>query len=105
MVFAIPSKGKECHKTFAPHLKEHRGNPEDVVEVVCYMPPAFLKAAKTTFRRAMVTEDWFHMLLILTKARDEVLRLEIKQVKLPGGTRWAVRNSWRQGAATRRLLL
>ena len=90
VIFATPGKGKECLKTFATYLKGRNGNPENVVEVVCDMSPAFLAAAEETFGNAAVTVDWFHVVQIFTKALDEVRRLEANEVKLPKATRWAV---------------
>ena len=90
VIFATPGKGKECIKTFARYLKERKGNPENVVEVVCDMSPAFLAAAENTFGNAAVTVDWFHVVQIFTRALDEVRRNEAKQVSMPKGARWAV---------------
>jgi transposase len=90
VIFATPGKGKECLRTFAAYLKGHKGNPANVIEVVCDMSPAFLAAAEETFSNAAVTVDWFHVVQIFTKALDEVRRLEAKEVKLPKGARWAV---------------
>ena len=90
VIFATPGKGKDCIKTFAEFLKKRKGNPDNVLEVVCDMSPAFLAAAEETFSKAAVTVDWFHVVQIFTKALDEVRRLEAKDTKLPDGTRWAV---------------
>lgn len=90
VIFATPGKGKDCLKQFAAYLKGRKGNPENVVEVVCDMSPAFLAAAEETFPNASVTVDWFHVVQIFTKALDEVRRLEAKVVRLPKATRWAV---------------
>jgi len=90
VIFATLGKGKECLRTFAAYLKGRKGNPANVNEVVCDMPPAFLATAQETFCNAAVTVDWFHVVQIFTKALDEVRRLEAKEVKLPKGTRWAV---------------
>ena len=90
VIFATPGKGKSCLTTFAKFLKKRKGNPDNVIEVVCDMSPAFLAAAEETFRNAAVTVDWFHVVQIFTKAVDEVRRLEAKEVHLPKGTRWAV---------------
>jgi transposase len=90
VIFATPGKGKECFKEFARHLKKQGGKPENVIEVVCDMSPAFLAAAEETFTHASVTVDWFHVVQIFTKAIDEVRRLEAKEVTLPKGVRWAV---------------
>lgn len=73
------------------------------------MSPAFLTAVETTFRKAALTVDWFHVVQILTKTLDEVRRLEAKELKLPRGTRWAVlkgMETWRseeQVAALKKL--
>lgn len=90
VVFATPGKGKDSIKAFAEYLKERKGNPENVVEVVCDMSPAFLAAAEKSFGNAAVTVDWFHVVQIFTRALDEVRRNEAKQVQMPKGVRWAV---------------
>ena len=83
VIFATPGKGKECLKTFATYPKGRNGNPENVVEVVCDMSPAFLAAAEETFGNAAVTVDWFHVVQVFTKALDGVRRLKAKEVMLP----------------------
>lgn len=90
VIFATPGKGKACFKEFVKFLKQRAGNPDNVIEVVCDMSPAFLAAAEETFHNAAVTVDWFHVVQIFTKALDAVRRLEAKEVKLPKGARWAV---------------
>jgi transposase len=90
VIFATPGKGKACLETFAKFLKKRQGNPDNVIEVVCDMSPAFLSAAGKTFKNAAVTVDWFHVVQLFTKALDEVRRLEAKEFKLPKGSRWAV---------------
>ncbi len=89
-IFATPGKGKACLGAFAKFLKNRGGNPDNVIEVVCDMSPAFLSAAGKTFTNASVTVDWFHVVQLFTKALDEVRRLEAKEFALPKGTRWAV---------------
>ncbi len=90
VIFATPGKGKACFKEFAKYLKKHRGEADNIAEVVCDMSPAFLSAAEDTFKYASVTVDWFHVVQIFTKALDEVRRLEAKEVNLPKSARWAV---------------
>lgn len=90
VIFATPGKGKACLEAFAKFLKNRGGNPDNVIEVVCDMSPAFLSAAGKTFKNASVTVDWFHVVQLFTRALDEVRRLEAKEFSLPKGTRWAV---------------
>ena len=71
----------------------HKGRPENIVEVVCDMSPAFLSAVEQKFRSASVTADWFHVVQLFTRAVDDVRKLEARQSGLPDHTRWAVLKS------------
>jgi len=88
--FATPGKGRACFKEFVKFLEQREGNPDNVIEVVCDMSPAFLAAGEETFNNTSVTVDGSHVAKMFAKALDEVRRLEAKRVMLPKGTRWAV---------------
>jgi transposase len=90
VVFATPGKGKECLTKFCAFIDAHQGHPENIVEVVCDMSPAFLSAVEKEFKSASVTVDWFHVVQLFTKAVDDVRKLEARQSKSPDHTRWAV---------------
>jgi transposase len=90
VIFATPGKGKECLTQFCAFIEAHKGHPENIVEVVCDMSPAFLSAVEQKFKSASVTVDWFHVVQLFTKAVDDVRKLEARQSKLPDHTRWAV---------------
>ena len=90
VVFATPGKGKECMKAFKAHLKRHGGQPENVLEVVCDMSPAFLAAAEEEFQKAEVTVDWFHVVKLFTEALEKVRRHEQKLDGFPKSVRWAI---------------
>ena len=90
VIFATPGKGKTCLQAFAKFLKNRHGNPDNVIEVVRDMSPAFQSGAGKTFKNAAVTVDWFHVVQLFTKALDEVRRLEAKEFKLPKGARWTI---------------
>ena len=42
VIFAVQGRGKETVKAFSAFLEAHGGAPDNVVEVVCDMSPAFL---------------------------------------------------------------
>ena len=90
VVFATSGKGKETVRAFAQFLKEHGGNPENVLEVVSDMSGAFISSVKTHFKNADHTVDWFHVVQLFTMAVDEVRRTEAKSIAMPKTTRWAV---------------
>lgn len=90
VIFATPGKGKETVQAFAQFLKEHGGNPENVLEVVSDMSGAFIASVKTYFKNAEHTVDWFHVVQLFTKAVDEVRRIEAKSIAMPKSTRWAL---------------
>ena len=90
VIFATPGKGKDCLTKFCAFIEAHEGRPENIVEVVCDMSPAFLSAVEQEFKSASVTVDWFHVVQLFTKAVDDVRKLEARQTKLPDHTRWAV---------------
>jgi transposase len=90
VIFATPGKGKACVAAFRTFLLDHRGEPTRVAEVVCDMSPAFLAALATSFPKAAVTVDWFHVVQIFTTAVDQVRKAEARSRQLPKATRWAV---------------
>ena len=90
VIFATPGKGRECVKAFKAHLKRHGGHPDNVLEVVCDMSPAFLSAAEKEFKKAQVTVDWFHVVKLFTQALEKVRRNEQKQDGFPKSVRWAI---------------
>jgi transposase len=90
VIFATPGKGKACLKAFKAHLKEHKGTPERVAEVVCDMSPAFISAVSDHFQNAAITVDWFHVVSLFTSALEQVRRSERKEAKFPKSLRWAV---------------
>src|SRR6267154_1089874 len=90
VIFATPGKGKACVAAFRAFLLDHRGEPTRVAEVVCDMSPAFLAALATSFPKAAVTVDWFHVVQIFTTAVDQVRKAEARSRQLPKAIRWAV---------------
>lgn len=90
VIFATPGKGKNCLLEFVRFLKSHGGNPDNVMEVVCDMSPAFLSAPAKEFRYASQTVDWFHVVQLFTHAMDDVRWAEARREKMPKGSRWAV---------------
>lgn len=101
VIFAIPGKGKETVLAFVKFLKEHGGNPDNVLEVVSDMSGAFISSIKTHFKNSELTVDWFHVVQLFTKAVDEVRRAEAKEIAMPKTTRWAVLKN-ADGALTNR---
>lgn len=90
VIFATPGEGRGCLKAFKAHLKRHGGHPENVLEVVCDMSPAFLSAADKEFQEAEVTVDWFHVVKLFTEALEKVRRHEQKLDGFPKSVRWAI---------------
>jgi len=90
VIFATPGKGKACVAAFRTFLLGHRGEPTRVAEVVCDMSPAFLAALATSFPKAAVTVDWFHVVQLFTTAVDQVRKAEARSRQLPKAIRWAV---------------
>lgn len=90
VVFATSGKGKDTFSKFANFLIEHNGDPSEIKEIVCDMYPAFLSAGEDEFPYANITVDWFHVVQLFTRAVDGVRKTEVRNVKLPDGTRWAV---------------
>lgn len=72
VLFVTPGKGKETLKQFKAFLENHRGKPEQILEVVYDMPPAFLSGIEAQFPNAQVTVGWFHIVQTFTRAQDDV---------------------------------
>ena len=88
VVLVTLGKGKECLVNLA-FIETHNGRPDNIVEVVCGMLPAFISAVERKFKSASVTVDWFRVVQLFTKAIDDVRKLEARQSTLPDHTRWA----------------
>jgi len=57
VVFATSGKGKECLTKFCALIEAHNGRPENIVEVVCDISPAFRSAVEQKFKSTSVTVD------------------------------------------------
>ncbi|MFP4243867.1 MAG: ISL3 family transposase [Ectothiorhodospira sp.] len=90
VLFVTPGHGKETLEAFSCFMKAHNGAPERVLEVVCDMSGAFLKAVPRHFTHAQITVDWFHIVQTFTRALDEVRKAEGRVKPLPKHLRWAV---------------
>lgn len=90
VLFVTPGKGKDTLKHFAEFLKTHQGQPEQILEVVCDMSPAFLSGIADNLPNAEVTVDWFHIVQMFTHAVDEVRKQEGRIKPMPRHLRWAV---------------
>jgi len=90
VLFVTPGKGKETLKAFKEFLKTHKGEPQQILEVVCDMSGAFLSGIGEQLPNAQVTVDWFHIVQIFTRALDEVRKAEGRVKPLPKHLRWAV---------------
>ncbi|MGB5761144.1 MAG: ISL3 family transposase [Sedimenticolaceae bacterium] len=90
VLFVTPGQGKATLEAFAAFLRTHKGNPEQVLEVVCDMSGAFLSAVPTHLPNAQITVDWFHIVQTFTRALDEVRKAEARIKPLPKHLRWAV---------------
>ncbi|CAO0824771.1 hypothetical protein DFAR_910014 [Desulfarculales bacterium] len=71
VIFVTPGKGEGCLVLLRRFLREHGGDHNNIVKVVCTMSPAFL------------TVDWFHVIQLFTTAVDEVQKAEAKERRRP----------------------
>ena len=85
VIFAVPSKSKECLEEFAKFLKRQGEDANNMLEVVCDMSPAFIAAATEQFSTAVITIDWFHVVQLFTDAMDAVRRKKAKSEAMPKG--------------------
>lgn len=90
VLFVTPGRGKDTLKQFAHFLKQHGGNPDKILEVVCDMSPAYLTGIGEQLPNAAVTVDWFHIVQVFTRSVDEVRKREGREKPLPKHLRWAV---------------
>jgi len=90
VIFAVPGCGKDTIKAFSAFLAAHGGEPDNVVEVVCDMSPAFLSGVTENLPKAEVTVDWFHIVQTFTKRLDEVRKKERREQEHPKSLRWAL---------------
>jgi len=100
VIFAVPGHGKAAIEAFSPFLAEHGGDPDNIVEVVCDMPQAFLSGVTENLPNAEITVDWFHIVQTFTKALDEVRKKERREKGHPKALRWAVLKNLDNGNLT-----
>ena len=85
-----PGRGKDRLCQFAAFLREHGGEPGQILEVVCDMPPAFLRGGGQHLPGASIAVDWFHIVQLFTRSVAAVRKLEGKEKPLPNHLRWGV---------------
>jgi transposase len=90
VLFVTPGKGKDTLRQFADFMRDHQGQPKQVLEVVCDMSPAFLSGIAEQLPNAEVTVDWFHIVQLFTTALDDVRKRESQIKPMPKNMRWAV---------------
>ncbi|CAO0822339.1 hypothetical protein DFAR_2960008 [Desulfarculales bacterium] len=90
VIFVIPGKGKSCLVLLHRFLREHSGDRNNIVEVVCDRSPAFLAAIDESSPSANVTVDWFQVVQLFTTAVEKVRKAEAKECKLSKANSWAV---------------
>ncbi len=71
VIFAVPGCGKDAIQAFSAFLAAHGGDPNNVVEVVCDMSPAFLSGVTEHLPKAEVTVDWFHIVQAAGRGTQE----------------------------------
>ena len=89
-LFVAPRRGKETLQQFAALLTSHGGDPQQVLEVVCDMSPAFISGVNKHLPNAAITVDWFHIVQVFTRSVDTVRKLKGKEQPPPKQLRWAV---------------
>jgi len=75
-IFATEGKDNTTIGLFKDDLVKHGGDPEAIVDVSCYMSPAFIKGIEENLPNAQITFDKFHIIKTLNTAVDEVRRQE-----------------------------
>lgn len=87
--FRNARQGQGVSRSSSSFLKQRAGNPDNVIEVVCDMSPAFLAAAEETFHNAAVTWTTY-VVQIFTKALDAVMVWKPRKSNSPRA-RWATK--------------
>jgi transposase len=100
VVFSTPGKGTQTLQDFKAFLSDHKGDSDNILEVVCDMSPAFLSGIDKTLPNAEVTVDWFHIVQTFTRSLDEIRKLEHRDNKLPKYSRWAILKKWSVSSLT-----
>lgn len=90
VLFVTPGHGKATLQAFRQFLVTHKGQPEQILEVICDMSGAFLSAVPKQLPKARITVDWFHIVQTFTRALDDVRKAEGRVRPLPKHLRWAV---------------
>ena len=81
VLYAVPGREAFTVGCFAKDLTAHRGDPEQIKNVVCDMSRAFLHGVEAQFTNATVVIDKFHLMKLMNEALDEVRRQEQTDVE------------------------
>jgi transposase len=89
VVFATPGRDADVYRRFAADLAAHGGSAEQVSEVCQDMSESYLTGALEHLPEAEITFDRYHIKAQLTKAVDEVRRVErVEHAELLRHTRY-----------------
>ena len=80
LLFVTEGKGKDTVAQFQKDLIAHKGQPEQIKNVCCDLSPSFISGVTTSFPKADLTFDRFHVMKIINDAVDAVRREESKQM-------------------------
>ena len=94
LVFSTRSKGAQTLQDFKAFLHGHKGDSNNVLEVVCDMSPSFLSGIAQTLPNAEITADWFQIIPTFTRSLDDVRKQEHCDNKRPKHSRWALLKKW-----------
>ena len=83
VLFVTPERVRETLHQFAVFLASHGGDPQQVLEVVCDMSPAFISGINEHLPNAASGVDWFYIMRVFTRSVDTVRKLEGKEKPLP----------------------
>jgi transposase len=90
VVFVTPRRDAKTIESFAAHLSQHHGTPEQMTSVSIDMSPAFIKGVGEHLPNARVTFDKFHVVAHASKALDTVRRQQQKADPELKGMRWTL---------------
>ncbi len=76
-VFVTEGKDHGAVEKFVGDLKQHGGNPDNILNARCDMSPAFIKGVRENLENAKITFDKFHIIKIINDAVDAVRKQEV----------------------------
>ena len=91
IIFMCEGKGSDTMDRLAEWLREHNGEPDNILYVCCDLGEAYPCGVRRNFQNASIVYDHFHAVKLIDDALDAVILRAIREENLKAGLRTKLR--------------